>query len=637
VDGREALLHALASLPVPGAPPPITTAGAAIGLSFLDTALRLNHVRRLTERLTVSDHRVAHRTTQVDVSIRMLDEGQLRAAELSRELRGTSGQEAAMWVPVALLPRSTAAPVDIRDAAGFRVPRLTEHEAGSVVAAGLCRLLRGILDSLPVDSDLELLLHRAHEAEWLLQMGVHRLLTERRSPQKPVDRGTPDGVLAGHGAQNRELAQRVLEKHGTELTDYFDLLDTARNSVLLVVALDGDTDEHLLTYDTPLHVAAEASRTRRTSRLLRSVSDGYRLEYRSRISPGIPAYHLVVDTEPGVDIARMYLSTDADAPVVATLRPDLELLATRLADERRTPGDRARNKILELQMQTTLRELADLVRRRRWECAQAGLPAPDGRMLACTTLGRIAVAGEGVQRGSTVDSSILLHPLLGPELLGQAADELKALDMDRDLSLENDPSSSRAHAYWRGPGPSGAPIEVVAGLQLRDTSAAGPRSVRTYLLGVAVTGYLLAAFLADAFWPFGRASTAALSAVTDRDAVVAVLLLVPGFLYTRLPIARQRTVAGHLQALPRAVASVCIGICAVVALAIATGLPGLFLQVAFGVMIVVPLLSALLLEYRRQALADTGELVRLGAPRWVHSAPVERRPPDTTFTSTERR
>jgi len=141
VDGAEALQHALASLSVPGAVPRTTAADAAVGLSYLDTALRAGHVRRLTERLTISDHRVAHRTTQVDLSLGMLDDGQRRA--LSDAPDGT------IWVPVALLPRSTAAPVDIRDATGARVPRLPEQEVGELVAAGLGRLLRGILDTLP--------------------------------------------------------------------------------------------------------------------------------------------------------------------------------------------------------------------------------------------------------------------------------------------------------------------------------------------------------------------------------------------------------------------------------------------------------------------------------------------------------
>ena len=38
-----------------------------------DAALRLDHVRRLTERLTVVAHRSAHRTTEVDVNLAGLD------------------------------------------------------------------------------------------------------------------------------------------------------------------------------------------------------------------------------------------------------------------------------------------------------------------------------------------------------------------------------------------------------------------------------------------------------------------------------------------------------------------------------------------------------------------------------------
>ncbi|GAA1880306.1 hypothetical protein GCM10009836_72000 [Pseudonocardia ailaonensis] len=641
MDGRTALQHALVSIPVPGAPPRMTEAGAAVGLSFLDSALRLNHVRRLTERLTVVDHRVAHRATQVDVSLRMLDDGQLRATDLSRQLRGRSANgDGAIWVPVALLPRSTAAPIDIRDATGAKVPRLTGHESGELVAAGLFRLLRGILDTLPDatgDTDLRRLLTRAHEAEWLVQLAIQRLLTERRTPLLPGRRSAPEGVVEGHGAQNRALAQRVLDKYADVLADYFELFDVALDNDLLIVALDGGVDEHLLTYETPLHVTEEATPRRRAGRLLRSASEGYSLEYRSHISPGIPAYHLVVDTEPGVDIARMFLSTDADARTVATLRPDLQMLARRLADERRSPGGRGQNKILELQTQTTLRTLADLVRRRRWECAQAGLPAPDERMIACTTLGRLAVAGEGVRtRGGTVDSSILLHPMLTPAVLDQAADELVAEEMAHDVTLENDPSTSRAHAHWRGPtttaGPTaGAPVQVMASMQMRDTTSAGPRSVRSYALAVAAAGYLLAAFLADSVWPFGPGSTAALSRIQDADAVVSVLLLVPGFLYTRLPIAHRHTVAGHLRTLPRLVAAGCIGIVAVVALAIAAGLPGVLIQIAFVAMIVLPLAGAGLLLYRRSPLPETGELVRIGAPRWLHAGAVDRSPADARF------
>jgi hypothetical protein len=644
VNGRTALAHAIMSIPVPGAPPLISEDGAAIGLSFLDSALRLNHVQRLTERLTLIDHRVARRVTEVDLSLRLLDGSQRRASALAQQLRGTGSPEATgpgqLWVPVARIPRMSTAPVDIRDAAGARLTRLTEHESSTLIASGLFRLLRGILDTHPdagADTDLSRMLLHAHEAEWLIQVAIERLLTERRSPEPVNGRDPRGGTVEGQGAQYRSLALRVLGKYEQALTDYFELFDIALDNDLLVVALDAGTDEHLLTYETPLHVDPELAPRRRVQRLLSSGATGYACEYRSHISPGIPAYHLVVETEPGVAIRRMFLATDADARVVTTVRADLSVLAERLAAERDAPGGPGSNKILELQVQTTLRALADLVRRRRWECAQAGFAPPDERMLACTTLARIAVFGEGVRGADgTVDSAVLAHPQLSPERLRLAAAELDAEEVAVDLTLENDPTASRAHAYWHGSAETaadGAPIEVHAGMLLEDTTTSGPRSARLYALLVAGTGYLLAAFLADLPWPFTPDGARALSTVPNADAVISVLLLVPGFLYTRLSLPAPDTVAGHLRTLPRLVANTSIGGVALVAAAIGAGMPGLLVQIAFALMIIVPALGAATLLYRRRALDVTAELVRLGAPRWVSPARVVRVDADVRYSS----
>jgi len=176
-------------------------------------------------------------------------------------------------------------------------------------------------------------------------------------------------------------------------------------------------------------------------------------------------------------------------------------------------------------------------------------------------------------------------------------------------------------------------VAIRAVMQMHDTTSAGPRSVRIYAVGVALAGYLLAAFLADDWWPFGPAAAATLSRIPDADAVVSVLLLVPGFLYTRLPLAERHTVAGRLRALPRLVAGVCIGVVALVALAIAAGLPGLLIQIAFATMIVVSLGAAGVLQYRRRSLGETGELVRMGAPRWLSAGHVDRVAADARFYS----
>ena len=646
MDSSTALRHAIMSVSVPGAPPRQNTVGAAIGLSFLDSALRLNHIRRLSETLTVTDHRVARRTTEIDISLAMLDEGQRRATMQSRDLRNGSRREDRdsgdrVWVPVARIARRSTAPVVIWDPTGARLPRLTQSECGRLLASGLFRLLHGILDSLPgttTDSELHLLLHRVPEAEWLLQHAIDVLVTERHRPPSESPRPRAEGVVAGQGARYRSIALAVLDKHEHVLAEFFELLDVALDNDLLIVALDPARDEHVLTYETPMHVTSEEDAGHRFARLLRSSAEGYHLEYRSSISSSIPAYHLVVDAEPGVDIARMYLSTDTDARTAAALRADLLVLAQRLENERRAPTGRAAFKILELQMQTTLRSLADLVRRRRWEAAQAGIAVPPGRMVVSSELGHVAVSGEGTAGpDGAVDSSVLRHPALQPEQLAAAADELFAEELYSSVALENDPSPSRAHASWHGcstpTATAGAPVEIRAGMLLRDTTAAGPRRVCEYAVLVAVVGFLFAAFLAGDPWPFGADSRARLGAIGDPDAVIGVLLLVPGFLYTRLGLADKRSISGRLRALPRAVANLCIAVIAIVAATVASGLSGGWVQLVFATMVVLPLAAASLLLYRRRSMSETAELVRLGAPQWLADADVGRVRADARFFS----
>jgi hypothetical protein len=530
--------------------------------------------------------------------------------------------------------------VFVWDPSGARLPRLTQNECGRLLAAGMFRLLRGILDSLPgttTDSELHLLLHRVPEAEWLLQHAIDILLTERHRPPS-ASRPQGAGLVAGQGARHRAIALAVLDKHEDVLAEFFELLDVALDNDLLIVALDPARDEHVLTYETPLHVASEEDAGHRVARLLRSSSEGYHLEYRSSISSSIPAYHLVVDAEPGVDIARMYLSTDADVRTAAALRADLLVLAQRLENERRTPTGRSSSKILELQMQTTLRTLADLVRRRRWEAAQAGLILPVHRMVVSSELGHVAVSGQGTAGpDGVVDSSILRLPAVAPDRLRAAAEELFAEELYADVALENDPSPSRAHASWHGRSAAGAaagaPVEIRAGMLLRDTTAAGPRRVCQYAVLVAVVGFLFAVFLARDPWPFGADSRARLGAIADAGAVISVLLLVPGFLYTRLGLADKRSISGRLRALPRAVANVCIGVIAVVAGAVASGLSGGWVQLAFALMVAIPLAAAALLLYRRRPASDTAELVRLGAPHWLDGAETGRARADARFFS----
>ena len=633
---------------MPGAPPRQNTVGAAIGLSFLDSALRLNHIRRLSETLTVTDHRVARRTTEIDISLAMLDEGQRRATMLSRDLRSASRREDRDSGGRGLGPGGPHRPPQHR--AGRHLgsppapacPGSPRTSAAGCSPPGLFRLLRGILDSLPgttTDSELHLLLHRVPEAEWLLQHAIDVLVTERHRPPADPPRPRAAGVVAGQGARYRAIALAVLDKHEHALAEFFELLDVALDNDLLIVALDPARDEHVLTYETPLHVTSEEDAGHRFARLLRSSAEGYHLEYRSSISSSIPAYHLVVDAEPGVDIARMYLSTDTDARTAAALRADLLVLAAA-AGERAARADRPSV------VQDPRAADAD-------DAAHPGRPRPPAALGGRAGRDRRTGAPDGGQlragprrglRGGNGRSGRRGRQLR-PAPSGAAARAVAARrptsssprSSTPSVALENDPSPSRAHASWHGcstpTATAGAPVEIRAGMLLRDTTAAGPRRVCQYAVLVAVVGFLFAAFLAGDPWPFGAASRARLGAIGDADAVIGVLLLVPGFLYTRLGLADQRSISGRLRALPRAVANVCIAVIAVVAATVASGLSGGWVQLAFATMVVLPLAAATLLLYRRRPMSDTAELVRLGAPQWLAGADVGRVRADARFFS----
>src|SRR5690348_16312885 len=90
LNGFALLKEAIRSVPIPGAPPALSREGAAVGLAFLDMALRQNHVRWLTERLALIEHRSATRTTEVDIRLSLLDVGQREASRLFQRVTSSS-------------------------------------------------------------------------------------------------------------------------------------------------------------------------------------------------------------------------------------------------------------------------------------------------------------------------------------------------------------------------------------------------------------------------------------------------------------------------------------------------------------------------------------------------------------------
>lgn len=639
----ESLRHAIATIPIPGAPPRLSHQGAAVGLALLDTALRLNHVRRLTERLTVVEHGSARRITEVDVGLKLLDESQRQATAQLPELVGKDAAGArSLWVPIARLPRREVSPVDVFDGAGNKLPRLTQHEASRLLASGLYRLLRGILagDEHAQSSKQELntFLYRVHEPRWLVQRALLTLLTERTHPDDEFHLRPAEGTVPGHARQCRDMALRILDDYAHLLVEYTQLLDIAVREYLLVVALDEAADEHRLTYETPLNVNASAPRWTEQRQRLLAGRRGYFITYETTIPATLRSYHLVARTSPEAEIGRMYLSTDADRRFVTCLAADLESLAERQEAAILEESGGSGHKMLELQAQTVLRRLADLVRRRKWEAGQSGVPLAEQNLPACHVLAAAATTGDAIRTDSgELDNSLHRHPQFTVANLRAAAAELTDRQVGDDLVLAGTAGDNEARVYWRRPagdGASGEHVRVRAGLVLKDSTKSGPFNVMIYTLAVAVVSFVLGWLLAGSPWPYGPAARQALTHIEDGQSVITMLLLVPGFLYTRLSLPPRRTVVGYLGTLPRALGQLSIAATAAFAATIAARSGATLVQATLTLAVALPVLAALFLLAQRSWHESTAPLSRIGVPRWVGTPSRRGRlEPDVRFDS----
>jgi hypothetical protein len=237
------------------------------------------------------------------------------------------------------------------------------------------------------------------------------------------------------------------------------------------------------------------------------------------------------------------------------------------------------------------------------------------------------------------NNSILNHPSASPEKLRAAAVELMDLQMSSDLSLESDPVTNRARVYWRrteGPINAGQ-INIRAGAILREATSAGPRDALLYALALTGIVYLVAAFLSRSIWPYDRAILGPAHFIRSPDSVIAVLLVLPGFLYTRLTIPDPHSISGHLRAVPRIVIRVCVSSMVVVAAAVAATSDLRLLRAVFIFGTLLPLLSTVLL-FRRRPYDLPKALGRMGAPRWSSGYKPSKRhaaEPDARFFSSD--
>lgn len=640
VNGLEMLIAAIQGSTVPGAPPSSSHAGAWIGLAFLETSLRQNHIRRISETLSLQEHGKVNRTVELDVSLNLLDEVQATAGLTYSTMRTRRAhsipaleEKALMWVPIARVGRATTSPVEVRGADGLLVPRLTQSECGRLLAPGMYQLLRSILRADPRATQegrpLHELLNGGPEARWLVQLAVKTLFEERSLPSQPTSLAKPAGDGRwGPLALQKNLACEVLSECADSLNDFYALLEVALNEQLVIIGLPSNKDEHHLQYVAPLR-ADPAPPVGRLSNMLRQTSPswrGYRISYSTTIPASVRSYHLVVEAESALAINKLVIASDSDREAVEELTTDL-LFQAGLLEQRSTQVlNPAAEKILELELETTARAVAHLRRRRQWQAEQAGGHLDRHRCAAFERLASVAVSGHAHPASNgEYRSSLLVNPEVTAHLLRRAAAELVEASLHLDVSHERDPVSNRAHAYWRQEGAqkqARGSQHLQASLRVSDAVGTGTATVGRFILAVMTVTYAVgwALFADPRFWRWqGDSDPAQLP-----GPLIGVLLLVPGYLYSRLDLPVRTSITARLRRLARVGAYCSIGSMVLLAGFVASNPDTEALRVAFWVVLATQSVFALVMLLRHALLGRGADpaLAELAtaAPAWLYTS-----------------
>jgi hypothetical protein len=574
------LVDALWAARVPTSPPPSRRDDEARGLALLDLSLRLDHVTRLSESVQLVDRGHLRRTVSLDVD---LDSLTSQERETLCASRGPDGQPRTVWVPVSRHSRRDLSPVVVRDSSGKVIPRQTTQETARLLAEGLSRLFRMLLET-DGDGALEPLRTEQPRGRWLVQSALallvdagtvdHLRIVDEVSDDA-LRRPLPGRTIKEDGATNRDddsftirlRAEAALRGLRSDTAAAFRrLVQIASREFLLVVSLPLDTPQNYLTYEAPLlpGVRQPSLRTSFVNSWL-PVNREFTVAYTTSIPRTVRSYHLTFEVPEEIHVRRFLLSTDIDEPFVDSLVEDINAVASQYdLAVHESP------KLLELELQGIGSRVAELSRRRMLNTVQyrrylANCLRPFGvtppaekrpQLSAQKTLERL-VDGKGMVATIAAFAGHYQadqYRQLGargftPDSLRRIASNLRESELGRDLTVDNDPREHGAHAHWRGTPAdasprSSEPIKVTAYLALADEPPALIESVARMVAGllVVVAGIGLLSEWADG------------SNLQRADAIVAVLLLVPGILLTRLDIPSTNTVLGQLRSFQRRLA-----------------------------------------------------------------------------------
>jgi hypothetical protein len=375
-----------------------------------------------------------------------------------------------------------------------------------------------------------------------------------------------------------------------QVVPFARLLQLATRQYMLVAQLDMDRPRRFLTWEAPLLPAQHHPAPLQTlAKNVLPVNREFVVEYETEIPRSVKAYHLTLEVRQEISVRRFLMSSDVDDEFVEVLDQDLESVAPRA--ERLG----SHHKLLELEMQSIASRLAELGRRRLvdlagYEAYLARRPIPvgpgsappparltAGGVLAALSAGDCSLevlaafsahyAADGMQH--------LARSGLSAQALQNIATGLRDAQVGRDVTTDNDPREHGAHAHWRRPAlelspQSTEPVRVFAFMALADEAPALIESITRMVAGLALvvlgigtllsggTAWLFSSRVSDDFAP------------DQADAVVAVLLLVPGLLVARLDLPGTRSVLGQLHKFQRTLAAASVVVTTALAIAVGT-------------------------------------------------------------------
>jgi hypothetical protein len=575
--GLNELIDAVWTARVPTSPPPSNRDDEARGLALLDLSLRLDHISRITENLRLIDRGHLRRTVSLDVDLSTLTTKQQLTLSSSHD---QDGQPQTVWVPVSPHSRRDLSPVVVRDSSGKVIPRQTTQETARLLTAGLSRLFRMLLE---VDNDaaLDLLRKGQPRGRWLVQAALATLVDAGTAThlrlvrdasgdtlRRPLSRrAAKDGAVTNRDYDSytiRHRAETALRGlRGHTATAFERLVEIASREFLLVVSLPLDRPQSYLTYDAPLIPGIRQPSPRRN--FVNSwlpVNREFTVQYTTSIPRTVRSYHVTFEVPEEIHVRRFLLSTDVDEPFVQSLVDDIEAVAMRY----QSMAQQNPPKLLELELQSIGSRLAELGHRRMLNVVQYrkyladcfeifGQRPPDTEQPVLDEAEAVRRLVDGEETVSSMaafaghyhadrfrqlaSGPLTTHPLR------RVANHLRNARLGHDVTVDNDPREHGAHAHWRTAAPptprSNEPIRATAYLALADEPPALIESVFRMVLGLLVVVLGLGVLNGiDQELDLSRA-----------DAIVAVLLLVPGILLTRLDIPNTNTVLGQLRVFQR--------------------------------------------------------------------------------------